>query len=47
MFGTDVLLGKTEKEDVAETDFGQTDFGHLYLTNFGQSDFGQTLAKKI
>ena len=26
----------------AETDFGQTDFGHPYLTDFGQSDFGQT-----
>ena len=25
----------------AETDFGQTDFGHPYLTDFGQTDFGQ------
>ena len=29
-------------EVTAETDFGQTDFGHPYLTDFGQSDFGQT-----
>ena len=25
----------------AEADFGQTDFGHPYLTDFGQSDFHQ------
>ena len=25
---------------MAETDFGQTDFGHPYLTDFRQSDFG-------
>ena len=28
--------------ETAETNFGQTDFGHPYLTDFGQSDFGQT-----
>ena len=27
---------------MAETDFGQTDFGHPYLTDFGQSDLGKT-----
>ena len=26
----------------ADADFGQTEFGHPYLTDFGQSDFGQT-----
>ena len=36
-----------EREEEAETDFGQTDFGHPYLTDFGQSDFGHPyLAKK-
>ena len=31
-------------DESAETDFGQTDFGHPYLTDFGQkilTDFGQ------
>ena len=25
-----------------ETEFGQSDVGHLYMTDFGQSEFGQT-----
>ena len=33
---------KSATRGIAETDFGQTDFGHPYLTDFGQSDFGQT-----
>ena len=29
-------------EASADAHFGQTDFGHPYVTDFGQSDFGQT-----
>ena len=29
-------------ERLADADFGQTDFGHPYLTDFGKSDKGQT-----
>ena len=33
---------------MVDADFGQTDFGHPYLTDFGRSDFGQTVwPKKI
>ena len=35
--------GVPKRGQSAETDFGQTDFGHPYLTDFGQL----TLAKKI
>ena len=32
----------TERIELADTDFGQTDFGHPHLTDFGQSDSRQT-----
>ena len=27
---------------LVEADFGQSDFGHRYLTDFGQTNFGQS-----
>ena len=37
------LLGQTgDTPGTAETDFGQTDFGHPYFPTLAKSDFGQT-----
>ena len=35
-----------EEEDLVETNFGQTDFGHRYPTDFGQTDCGKPILAK-